>query len=117
MSEHGQAWVLILCLAMLGGCVLYYLLRGIEKRYVRVVIAALTVTFFAVPAPVPGYESQISPAFIVLIFETFFQIDGKPEASLRILGLSMLLVIILVGFGHWIFQRYGKRQVSTEQTD
>ena len=58
------------------------------------------------PAPVPGYPEQLAPAFIVCIFEAFFQIEGTPGQSLRILGAGVAVTLLLVALGHYLMSRY-----------
>jgi len=98
MNAYAIAW-LIIVLCLLGGAgMLFYLMKSVQRPLLRVLAISITVTFFLIPAPVPGHTEQLAPAFVVSIFETFFQIDGEPQVSLRIL----LLAIGVVGFLTWL---------------
>ena len=33
--------------------------------------------FFFTPAPLPAHDEQLAPAFVVVIFENFFQTQGS----------------------------------------
>ena len=98
MSAYVIAWIIVVAGVLAGAAILFRLLRNIDKPLIRTVLIAVLVTFFLAPAPVPGHPEQWAPAFVVCIFETFFQIDGAPQVSLRIL----LLAVGVVGLSVWM---------------
>ena len=108
MSGYTIAWLMVLGMAGLGSIALFVLLGNIKNNLVRVLIVALTATVLFVPAPVPGYDDQLAPAFIVYLFESMFQTDGHPQTSLRVLLLSLTLVGVLVVLGFWVYRRLNK---------
>ena len=110
MGAYSIAWIIIIVCALGGAGVLYWLLRGFSKPLIRNLIIALAVVFFVVPAPLPGYPEQLAPAFVVGIFEAFFQIDGAPMVSIRIMLVSMTLAAGLVAASHFVLARYVHRQ-------
>ena len=105
MSGFTIAWLTIGGSAICGAAVLYMLLRRLDKPLLRALVITLTLTFFLVPAPVPNFETQLAPAFVVLIFEAFFQIDGSPQVSLRILALSLAAAATVTLLGHYLWSR------------
>lgn len=105
MNAYGIAWLVIGGSALAGAAVLYLLLRKLKRPLLRAMIISLTLTFFLIPAPVPNYEAQLAPAFVVLIFETFFQIDGAPAVSMRILGLGLGAAALLTWLAHYLLAR------------
>lgn len=113
MNGTEIAWLVIGASGCLGAAVLYYLLRGLKRQGLRLLLVALTLTLFLVPAPVPAHPEQLAPAFVVAIFEAFFQIDGAPEVSLRILVIALTLVTLLTLVGRYFFSRYYKRAPRT----
>ena len=98
MNAYAIAWIIIVLSLLAGAGTLFYLLKNVQQTLLRVMPISLTVAFFLTPAPVPGHTEQLAPAFVVCIFETFFQIEGEPQVSLRIL----LLALAVVGFLTWL---------------
>lgn len=105
MTGQALAWWVIGGAALGGAGVLYYLLRKISNPLIRNIFIGLSVTFFVVPAPLPAYPGEWAPAFVVCIFEAFFQIDGQPAVSLRILLIALALVAVLIGLAHVLIAR------------
>ena len=111
MGAYTTAWLIIVVSAIGGGAILYWLLRKLPNSLIRKLIIGLSVTFFVVPASLPAYPEQLAPAFVVLVFEAFFQIDGSPGSSLRVLLISLLLVAVLIAAAHYLLARFGKREM------
>ncbi len=105
MSAYAIAWLVISGSALFGAVVLYLLLRKWQRPLLRALIISLTLTFFLLPAPVPNHEAQLAPAFVVLVFETFFQIDGAPTVSMRILALGLCAAALLTWLVHYLLKR------------
>ena len=105
MSAFAIAWIIIVACALAVAAILFRLLRNIDKPLIRTLLIAVLVTFFIAPAPVPGYPEQWAPAFMVCIFEAFFQIDGAPQVSLRILLLAIGVVGLLVWMASVLLSR------------
>ncbi len=63
-------------------------------------LAAALICFFVTPAPLPAYEEQLAPAFVVVIFENFFQTKGDPEEAfwIMIISISTLLLFLFLIF-------------------
>ena len=71
--------------------------RSKVKRFGLYLAAALT-CFFVTPAPLPAHEEQLAPAFVVVIFENFFQTQGKPEEAFWILTISISTLLLFLFF-------------------
>ena len=106
MIDPTTAWILIAAGGLLGGSCFYYLVvlcfrnssdkrRSKVKRFGLYLAAALT-CFFVTPAPLPAHEGQLAPAFVVVIFENFFQTQGKPEEAFWILTISISTLLLLL---------------------
>ena len=109
MIDPIGAWILIAAGGLIGGLCFYYLVvlclrnssdkrRSKVKRFGLYLSAALT-CFFVTPAPLPGHDEQLAPAFVVVIFENFFQTQGRPEEAFWILTIStstLLLFLFLI---------------------
>ena len=106
MIDLTAAWILIFAGALVGGLSFYYSVvlcfrdssdkwRSKIKRFSSYLAATLT-CFFVTPAPLPAHEEQLAPAFVVVIFENFFQTQGKPEEAFWILTISLSTLLILL---------------------
>ena len=109
MIDPIGAWILIAAGGLIGGLCFYYLVvlcfrnssdkrRSKVKRFGLYLSAALA-CFFVTPAPLPGHDEQLAPAFVVVIFENFFQTQGRPEEAFWILTIStstLLLFLFLI---------------------
>ena len=109
MIDPIGAWILIAAGGLIGGLCFYYSVllcfrkssdkrRSKVKRFGLYLAAALT-CFFITPAPLPAHDEQWAPAFVVVIFENFFQTQGNPEEAFWILTISiptLLLFLFLI---------------------
>ena len=69
--------------------------RSKVKRFGLYLASALT-CFFVTPAPLPAHDEQLAPAFVVVIFEKFFQTQGRPEEAFWILTISVSTLLLLL---------------------
>ena len=106
MIDPTGAWILIAAGGLVGGLCFYYSVvlcfrnssenrRSKVKRFGLYLAAALT-CFFITPAPLPSHDEQLVPAFVVVIFENFFQTQGKPEEAFWILAISISTLLTLL---------------------
>lgn len=97
-------WVVVAIAALLGALGLGMAWRGLPLARVRWWLTWLIPVCLLLPAPVPGYEGQWAPAFVVFIFEGLFQQQGAPEVAGRILlaGSFVISALVLVWYlWHW----------------
>jgi hypothetical protein len=85
-------WGVVALCALLGTLGLGMAWRGLPLTRVRWWLMWLIPVCLLLPAPVPGYEGQWAPAFVVFIFEGLFQQQGAPEVAGRILLAGSLAV-------------------------
>ena len=106
MIDLTGAWILIAAGGLVGGLCFYYSValcvrnssekrRSKVKRFGLYLAAALT-CFFVTPAPLPAHDEQLAPAFVVMIFENFFQTQGRPEEAFWILTISISTLLLLL---------------------
>ena len=69
--------------------------RSKVKRF-GLYLAAVLTCFFVTPAPLPAHDEQLAPAFVVVIFENFFQTQGRPEEAFWILTISVATLLLLL---------------------
>ena len=106
MIDPFSAWILIAAGGLVGGLCFYYSVllcfrnssdkrRSKVKRFGLYLAAALT-CFFITPAPLPAHNEQFAPAFVVVIFEIFFQTQGNPEEASWILTISISTLLLFI---------------------
>ena len=106
MIDPIAAWILIAAGGLVGGLCFYYSVllcfrnssekrRSKGKRFGLYLAAALT-CFFITPAPLPAHNEQFAPAFVVVIFENFFQTQGNPEEAFWILTISISTLLLFI---------------------
>jgi len=108
------AWIVVVAAAAVGAVASFRLLGGVRSPLVKWLTLVLLLVAFLVPSPVPGYPGVLAPAFVVAVFEAFLQIDGKPGASLRILGGALLAAALVTGLAYYLLAMRRKRDHRAE---
>ncbi len=93
--NYTVAWLVIVAAGLLGTGLLFLMTRTIRSAALRWTFRVLPLVLMTVPAPVPNYEGQLAPAFIVLTFESLFQTEGEPGTAAGILLAGVLLGVAL----------------------
>jgi hypothetical protein len=104
------AWVIM---ALVTPAIVYGFLRGTRGwafAGLRRALAVLAPVWLLVPAEVPGFPGHYAPAFVVLLFESLFQHDGKPRAAAIILAAATLLAVALMLL--WAVVRRSRKAVE-----
>ncbi len=106
--EYVIAWIVVLA-AGLGGLIgVYVLTRSIPSLFPRTLLRSLVTVWMFIPAPVPHYDGQYAPAFVVVMFEWLLQTNGDPTVAVRILIAATIAVIGLVSLAHGL-KKYRSR--------
>lgn len=103
-TDYTLAWLTVSGAGLLAFAFWCLLTRGIRRGSVRWALRLLAGVFMVVPAPVPGYDGQYAPAFIVALFEAVFQKEGSPQTAFAVLtasGVLVLLIVTLVAVLRW----------------
>lgn len=101
-AEYSSAWLAIFAAALLGALCLNNLLKriggvhSITGRCLRWATVVTVLAAFTVPVAVPNAEQINAPAFIVLLFESFFQAQGDPAQARRVMLVSLPLIFVCV---------------------
>jgi hypothetical protein len=99
--SYTYAWLVVAGAGLLGSLGWFVLTRNIANTRLRAVLRLLPPVLMLVPAPVPGYEGQLAPAFIVFLFESLFQAEGEPLIAAAIL---LAAAVAAIGMG-WLLGR------------
>jgi hypothetical protein len=109
------AWGVVLLAGALGTLALYLLTRKLRWDWLRTLLCWLVPVLLIVPAPVPDFAGNYAPAFVVVVFEAFFQQDGDATVALGWLLGAVCLVVAGVGGYYGILARRRSSQVSSGQ--
>ena len=80
--------------------------QRLKVRRFALYLSAALICFFVTPAPLPAHEEKLAPAFVVVIFENFFQTQGKPKEAFWILTISISAVLISLFFVIKVVDRF-----------
>lgn len=100
MTAYGWAWLAAAASVLVGLLALWRATRGLPLGRTRPLLAALIAVWLLLPAPVPGYSGHYAPAFLVFLFEWWFQAPGQPRPAGFILlagGLLVAAAALLLG--------------------
>ncbi len=111
--SYDWAWVVAGVSALLGTLALARAWRGLRLPWLRLWLSWLIPVLLLLPAPIPGYEGNFAPAFVVFIFEWLFQRSGSPQAAGRILLAGTGLVT--AGVLGWYLLRHRRRSSAASE--
>ena len=103
-SPYQISWLVLFLGSLVVSYITYQWLRKRLSVFSSLCCGTAVALFFLVPAPVPGYSGYYAPAYIVLIFEAFFQIDGSPAFSGQILMVSLVGLMVVLFAGRYLFR-------------
>ena len=83
------AWTVIAVAGFLGIVGWFFITRNLRWYWLRTLLRWLFPVMLLTPAPVPGYDGEFAPAFIVVLFEGVFQTQGAPGTALLILAATL----------------------------
>ena len=102
MTPYFIGWVVLVGASFLLSLVAFYWLRLLLGFFSSFLTSTLLFVLFTVPAPIPNYEEYFAPAYVVFIFETFFQIKGSSMASAQVLILALVSAFFLMMAGKYL---------------
>ena len=105
MTPYWIGWVVLVGASFLFSLVVFYWLRLLLGFFSSFLTSALLFVLLTVPAPIPNYEGYFAPAYVVFIFETFFQIKGSSKMSAQVLILALVSAFILMMTGRYLSNR------------
>ena len=105
MTTYWIGWVVLVGASFAVSLVVFYWLRLLLGFFSSFLMSMLLFVLLTVPAPIPNYEGYFAPAYVVFIFETFFQIKGSSKMSAQVLILALVSAFILMMTGRYLSNR------------
>ena len=102
MSGYAIGWLMAVLAGLGIAATIYGIFRRTRMRRTLWFLVLVIPFVLLMPAPVPGYPGDLAPAFLVALFETLFQPDGKPMVALRLLGIGLIVGIVLASLVVWL---------------
>ena len=102
VTPYWIGWVVLVGASFSVSLVVFYWLRLRLGFFSSFLISTLLFVLFTVPVPIPNYEEYFAPAYVVFIFETFFQIKGSSKMSAQVLILTLVSAFILMMAGRYL---------------
>ncbi len=110
MTGPTIGWVIVVLAAIGLAVSIYGFFRKSRHSVVLFFCLVVLLSLLLVPAPVPGFPGDLAPAFLVALFESLFQADGKPLVALRLLGIGSIVGVVLASAIIWISNRWPGRR-------
>ncbi len=108
--QYLVAWIVVFVAGLCGLFGIYVLSRPIRALFPRVILLGLAAIWMFTPAPVPNFEGQYAPAFVVMMFEWLLQTDGEPGVALRILIAASVAAVGLLSLAFGLKNLQRRRQ-------
>ena len=102
MSGESIAWGLAAASAAATAAILWALTKRLGCGFWRAWLLCTGLALMLTPAPVPGFDGHLAPAFIVALFEALFQLQGHPGQSFKLLLAACLAATALAGLWAWL---------------
>lgn len=96
MTPYTIAWLVAGSAGLLGVLAMLALTRNFANHWLRRAFTWLPPLLLLVPAEVPGFAGNYAPAFVVLVFESLFQVEGEPMAAARMLVVAGLVGLVAI---------------------
>lgn len=116
-AEYATAWAVALGGGLLAFIFWCLLTRGVRRGSLRWLLRLLPGVWMLVPAPVPGYEGQYAPAFVVALFEAFLQDNGAPQTAFAVLAVASVVVLVVVAVVSLLRWRAGRHGGASDEGD
>ncbi len=116
-AEYATAWAVAFGGGLLAFAFWCLMTRGVRRGSLRWLLRLLPGAWMLVPAPVPGYEGQYAPAFIVALFEAVLQENGAPQTAFAVLAVASVVVlagVAIVSLVRWRARRGDESETGSE---
>ena len=101
MTPYFIGWSILTGASFLLSLVAFFWSRSVLGFFSSFLLSAMLFVFLIIPAPIPNYQGYFAPAYVVFVFETFFQTKGSSAISGQVLSLALGTVFILMVAGRY----------------
>ena len=101
MTPYLIGWSILISASLLLSLVVFFWSRWALGFFSGFLLSIVVFVFLTIPAPIPNYQGYFAPAYVVFIFETFFQTKGSSSLSGQVLILALGTVFILMVAGRY----------------
>ena len=101
MTPYLVGWSILIGSSFLLSLVVFFWSRLVFGFFSGFLLSTLVFVFLTIPAPIPNYQGYFAPAYVVFIFETFFQTKGSSTISGQVLIVALVSVFLLMMAGRY----------------
>ncbi len=101
MTPYLIGWSILISASFLLSLVAFFWSRLVFGFFSGFLLSSMLFVFLTIPAPIPNYQEYFAPAYVVFIFETFFQTKGSSTISGQVLILALVTAFILIVAGRY----------------
>ena len=101
MTPYLIGWSILICASLLLSLVVFFWSRLVFGFFSGFLLSTMVFVFLTIPAPIPNYQGYFAPAYVVFIFETFFQAKGSYTISGQVLILALVTASLLMVTGRY----------------
>ena len=101
MTPYLIGWSILIGASFLLSLVAFFWSRSVLGFFSGFLLSTMVFVFLTIPAPIPNYQGYFAPAYVVFIFETFFQTKGSSTLSGQVLILALLTAFLLMMAGRY----------------
>ena len=101
MTPYLIGWSILIGASFLLSLVVFFWSRSVLGFFSSFLLSVMLFVFLIIPALIPNYQGYFAPAYVVFVFETFFQTKGSSTISGQVLILALGIVFILMVAGRY----------------
>ena len=101
MTPYLIGWSILIGASFLLSLVIFFWSRSVLGFFSGFLLSTVVFVLLTIPAPIPNYQGYFAPAYVVFIFETFFQTKGSSTLSGQVLILALVTAFLLMMAGRY----------------
>ena len=101
MTPYLIGWSILIGASFLLSLVVFFWSRLVFGFFSGFLLSTLVFVFLTIHAPIPNYQGYFAPAYVVFIFETFFQTKGSSTISGQVLIVALVSAFLLMMAGRY----------------
>ena len=101
VTPYFIGWSILIGASFLLSLVAFFWSRSVLGFFSGFLLSTMVFVFLTIPAPIPNYQGYFAPAYVVFIFETFFQTKGSSTITGQLLILALVTASLLMVTGRY----------------